>query len=48
MGQIAKALTEPEINALTQYLAGQPMPADSHPAPALAAPAPMRCGSLAP
>lgn len=48
MAQIAKALTEPEINAVTQYLAGQAMPADAHPAAALAAPAPMRCGSMAP
>lgn len=48
MATIAKALTEPEINAMTQFLSGQPLPADPHPAAALAAPAPMRCGGLAP
>ena len=48
MAQIAKTLTEAEINAVTQFLAGQPLPVDPHPAPALAAPAPMRCGGLQP
>ncbi|NCT82904.1 MAG: c-type cytochrome [Comamonadaceae bacterium] len=48
MADIAKALTAAEINAMTQFLAGQPMPADPHPAPALAAPAPLRCGGLTP
>ena len=48
MAQIAKALTEPEINAITQVLAGQAMPADPHPATTLPAPAPVRCGSMAP
>lgn len=48
MADIAKVLTEPEINAMTQFLAGQPMPADPHPAPALVAPAPVRCGGLTP
>lgn len=48
MAQIAKTLTEAEINAATQFLAGQPMPTDPHPAAALPAPAPMRCGGLQP
>ena len=48
MAQIAKTLTETEINAVTQFLAGQPMPADPHPAAALAAPAPVACGGLQP
>ncbi|MBI3347865.1 MAG: c-type cytochrome [Burkholderiales bacterium] len=48
MAQIAKTLSEAEINAVTQFLAGQPMPAEPHPAPALAAPAPVRCGGLHP
>nr|WP_255763589.1 c-type cytochrome [Pelomonas sp. P7] len=48
MAQVAKALTEADINAITQYLASRPMAADSHPAAALAAPAPLRCGGLAP
>ncbi|KQY86878.1 MULTISPECIES: c-type cytochrome [Roseateles] len=48
MAQIAKALTATEINAVTQFLAGQALPADAHPAAALPAPAPMRCGGLQP
>jgi cytochrome c553 len=48
MAQIAKTLTDADINAVTQFLAGQPMPADPHPAAALAGPAPMRCGGLQP
>ncbi|RZL33315.1 MAG: c-type cytochrome [Rubrivivax sp.] len=48
MHTIAKALTDGEINALTQYLAGRPLPADPHPAAALPGPAPMRCGGLQP
>lgn len=48
MATIAKALTEPEIHAITQYLAGRPMPADPHPAAALPARAPMDCGGVQP
>ena len=48
MAAIAKALTEAEINSMTQYLAAQPLPRDTHPAPELAAPPPVRCGGLAP
>jgi cytochrome c553 len=48
MAEVAKTLTEPEINAVSQWLAAQPVPADSHSAAALLAPAPVRCGSLAP
>ena len=48
MAHIAKALTEPEINAITQVLAGQAVPTDPHPLAAQPAPAPMRCGGLAP
>lgn len=48
MEKIAKALTDAEINAVTQYLAGHAMPADPHPAAALAAAAPLSCGSLQP
>ncbi|MGQ3092479.1 MAG: c-type cytochrome [Roseateles sp.] len=48
MARIAKALTEPEINAITQFLAGQAVPADAHPAAAPPVPAPMRCGGLVP
>ncbi|WP_457421296.1 c-type cytochrome [Roseateles sp. P5_E7] len=46
MADIAKALTTAEINAVTQFLAGQAMPAAPHPAATLAAPAPVRCGGL--
>jgi len=48
MAQVAKTLTEAEINAITQFLAGQALPADPHPAPALAAPPPIRCGGVQP
>lgn len=48
MASIAKALTEAEINAVTQFLAGQPLPADPQPAATLAAPAPVQCGGLQP
>jgi len=48
MATIAKALTEAEINALTHYLAGRPLPADPHAAAAPPGPAPMRCGGLQP
>lgn len=46
MAEIAKTLTTAEINAVTQFLAGQAIPVDAHPAAALAAPAPVRCGGL--
>lgn len=48
MAQIAQALTDADINAITQYLAAQPLPADPHPADRLPAPAPLRCGGLPP
>lgn len=48
MAQIARALTDAEINTLTQFLASRPMPADAHPAPALPAPPPLNCGGLTP
>lgn len=48
MARIAKSLTAAEINTITQFLAGQAMPADPHPAPRLAAPAPVQCGGLQP
>ncbi|RZJ08221.1 MAG: c-type cytochrome [Rubrivivax sp.] len=48
MAQIAKALTAAEINVMTQFLAGQPMPADPHPAAKLAGTPPLRCGGLQP
>jgi cytochrome c553 len=48
MAGVAKALTEAEIHAVTQFLAGQPLPADAHPAAALPAPPPVRCGGMPP
>lgn len=48
MAQIARALSDSEINTITQFLASRPLPADTHPAPALAAPAPMACGGVTP
>lgn len=48
MAQVARALTDAEINAITQFLASRPMPADSHPAATLAAPSPLKCGGVAP
>jgi cytochrome c553 len=46
MARIAQTLRPTEINALSQFLASRPLPADSHPQAALAEPAPLRCGSL--
>jgi cytochrome c553 len=48
MAGVAKALTEAEIHAVTQFLAGQALPADAHPAAALPAPPPVRCGGMPP
>ncbi|MGN6830192.1 c-type cytochrome [Paucibacter sp. M5-1] len=46
MGHIAKQLQVEEINAVSQWLAAQPMPPGSKPAAALPAPLPMACGGL--
>ncbi|MDC6166000.1 c-type cytochrome [Paucibacter sp. XJ19-41] len=46
MGHIAKQLKVEEINAVSQWLAAQPMPPGSKPAAALPAPLPMACGGL--
>lgn len=48
MAQIARALSDTEINTITQFLASRPLPADTHPAPAMPAPAPMSCGGVTP
>jgi cytochrome c553 len=48
MAQIARALSDTDINAITQFLASRPLPADPHPAPAMPVPAPMACGGMAP
>jgi cytochrome c553 len=46
MAHIAKQLKEEEINAISQWLAAQPMPADARPATQLPADLPMKCGGL--
>ena len=46
MAQIARQLTEDEINSISQWLAAQAMPADTRPAADLPATPPVRCGSL--
>lgn len=46
MARIARSLSDADLNALTQFLASQPLPSDPHPAAALPAPAPLDCGGL--
>ncbi len=46
MAHIAKQLKEDEINAISQWLAAQAMPADTRPATQLPAALPMKCGGL--
>ena len=46
MAHIAKQLKEDEINAISQWLAAQSMPADARPAIHLPAALPMECGGL--
>ncbi|RTL20484.1 MAG: c-type cytochrome [Burkholderiales bacterium] len=46
MARIARSLSDADLNALTQFLASQPLPTDPHPAAALPAPAPLDCGGL--
>ena len=46
MAHIAKQLNEDEINAISQWLAAQTLPADAGPVSALPAAMPMKCGGL--
>lgn len=48
MAEIAKKLSPEDIAAVSQWLAAQPLPADTHPAAAgsLPQPLPLACGSL--
>lgn len=48
MAHIAQALTPQEIGALAGWLAAQPVPTPSRPAPVPAAPWPQDCGSFRP
>jgi cytochrome c553 len=45
MADIARRLTPGDLTALTSWLAAQPAPADTRPAPSLPQKAPMECGS---
>lgn len=46
MAAIARRLQAEEINAISQWLAAQPLPADPKPAASAAAPLPLKCGGL--
>ena len=46
MGQIAKALTPQEVDALSQWIASRPYPADPSPEAARHEPMPMPCGAM--
>jgi cytochrome c553 len=46
MAEVGKKLTTADINAVTSWLALQPVPADSRPLAALPAPPPTPCSAL--
>ena len=46
MGDIAKQLSDVEVNAVANWLAAQPLVANSHPAAALTDALPVQCGSV--
>ena len=48
MADIANRLTPSDVAAVSAWLAAQPLPADTHPAVAAAAPLPLECGSVKP
>jgi cytochrome c553 len=45
MAQVAKQLSPEDLTAVAAWLAAQPLPADTHPASALATRPSMECGS---
>jgi len=45
MAQITKRLAPDDISALAAWLAARPVPVDTHPAPTIALPLPIDCGS---
>jgi cytochrome c553 len=47
MAGIARRLAPDDLAAVTSWLAAHPLPANTHPAPALPAPPPIACGSAA-
>ncbi len=48
MADVAKALTPADVNALSQWLAAQPVPEHGKPADSRAEPLPVRCGASGP
>ena len=44
MAHVAQALAPDDIGAVASWLAAQPLPADTHPAPPPSQPLPLRCG----
>ena len=48
MAKIAQQLSIEEINAVSAWLASQPVPDDAMPAPSLPAPLPLACGGVTP
>ncbi len=46
MGEMAKSLTQTDINAVAGWLAAQPLPPSSKPIAALPAPLPLKCGGV--
>lgn len=47
MHRVAQALSADEVSLVANWLAAQPVPADAHPAAALAQALPLECGSVA-
>ena len=45
MGHVAQRLSGGDVSAVANWLASQPLPANTHPAPATVQPLPLRCGS---
>jgi cytochrome c553 len=45
MAEITRRLAPDDISALASWLAARPVPVDTHPAPSIALPLPMDCGS---
>lgn len=45
MGHVAQRLSGGDVSAVASWLASQPLPANTHPAPGTAQPLPLRCGS---
>ncbi|TFZ04189.1 c-type cytochrome [Ramlibacter humi] len=45
MSQVARTLSPEDLNAVATWIAGQPLPAQTHPADKLPSPPPIACGS---